>query len=158
MSQNLIDMKLEAETPDAISSSMVALESLLQGLIALEPHQRRELTKMGDKSEAFCRHAVVAFTENPEVLPRNFDLAGFRADLAALDALRPIIGRVGRLYQRMVDTEMALGSDLMNNALEGYAVLKVAGKGQGLDRMRETLAARFSRRSTAVPAEPPSGS
>lgn len=155
MSQNLVDMKLDAETPDTISQSMVALESVLQGLIALEPYQRRELTKMGDKSEAFCRQAVVAFSENPGVLPRNFDLDGFRSDLATLDALRPIIGRIGRLYQRLVDTEMALGSDLMNNALEGYAVLKVAGKGQGLDRMRETLAARFTRRRTE---EVPGGS
>ena len=157
MSQNLIDMKLDAEAPDAISQSMVALESILQGLIALEPQQRRELTKMGDKSEAFCRQAVVAFSENPEVLPRNFDLDGFRNDLATLDGLRPVIGRVGRLYQRLVDTEMALGSDLMNNALEGYAVLKVAGKGQGLDRMREALAARFTRRrAEEVPDEPQS--
>ena len=157
MSQNLIDMKLDAETPDAVSSSMVALESLLQGLIALEPQQRRELTKMGDKSEAFCRQAVVAFGENPHVLPRNFDLDGFRSDLATLDALRPIIGRVGRLYQRLVDTEMALGSDLMNNALEGYAVLKVAGRGQGLDKMRETLAARFTRRRAQIPEAPETG-
>lgn len=112
---------------------------------------------MGDKSEAFCRHAVVAFSENPDVLPRNFDLDGFRSDLATLDALRPILGRVGRLYQHMVDTEMALGSDLMSNALEGYAVLKVAGKGQGLDHMREALAARFTRRRAAVPEAPPSG-
>ena len=155
MSQNLIDMKLDAEAPDAISQSMVALETILQSLIALEPQQRRELTKMGDKSEAFCRQAVVAFSENPDVLPRNFDLDGFRNDLATLDGLRPIIGRIGRLYQRLVDTEMALGSDLMNNALEGYAVLKVAGKGQGLDRMREALAARFTRRrAEAAPDEP----
>jgi len=154
MSQNLIHMKLDAAAPDAISQSLAALESTLQWLVALEPQQRRELTKMGDKSEAFCRQAVVAFSENSEVLPRNFDLDGFRNDLATLDVLRPIVGRVGRLYQRLIDTEMALGSDLMSNALEGYAVLKVAGKGQGLDRMRETLAARFTRpRMQAVPDE-----
>jgi hypothetical protein len=155
MSQNLVDLNLAPESPAAISNSIASLESLLQGLIALEPQQRRELTKMGDKSEAFCRQAVVAFGDNPDVLPRNFDLDGFRSDLATLDALRPIVGRIGKLYQRLIDTEMALGSDLMNNALEGYAVLKVAGKGEGLDIMRKMLAARFNRRRTE---EVPDGS
>lgn len=44
----------------------------------------------------------------------------------------------------------------MTAALEGYAVLKVAGKGTGLDGLRQMLSARFtrSRRSETVMAEP----
>jgi hypothetical protein len=51
---------------------------------------------------------------------------------------------------------MAVGSDLMTNELEGYAVLKVTGKGQGVDDPRKMLAARFARslRTSAVPAAP----
>lgn len=42
----------------------------------------------------------------------------------------------------------------MVNALQGYAFLKVAGKGQGLDDMRKMLSARFTRSSTAsAPAQ-----
>lgn len=33
----------------------------------------------------------------------------------------------------------------MTNALEGYAVLKIAGKGEGLDGLRQMLSARFNR-------------
>lgn len=68
--------------------------------------------------------------------------------------------RLGRLHQRSNDTEMAIGSDLMTNALEGYAVFKVAGKGQGLDNARKALSARFARgpRTPAQPTGPaPSG-
>jgi len=50
-----------------------------------------------------------------------------------------------RLSERMQDSEMALGSDLMTNALEGYAFLKIAGKGEGLDGPRQMLSARFNR-------------
>lgn len=53
--------------------------------------------------------------------------------------------RVSRLQQRLVDTEMALGSDLMVTAYEGYAYLKVAGKGEGLDALRRMMAERFNR-------------
>ncbi len=95
----------------------------------------------------------MAFAENPQVLPRNFDLEGFQRDLATLDALRPTLVKMARLHQRLQDTEMALGSDLMTNALEGYAVLKVAGKGAGLDSLRRMLSARFNRSRAAAPQE-----
>ena len=128
----------------------------LTDLIGLSPDERRELTKMGDKSEAFCRQAVVAFAQNTEVLPGNFDLSSYLRDLAALDLVRPRLQRLSRVQELMEDTEMALGSDLMTRSLEGYAVLKVAGKGAGLDGLRQMLSARFNRgrrAETVVAAE-----
>ena len=79
--------------------------------------------------------------------------------MATLDALRPRLARLPKLSQRGDDTRMAVGSDLMTNELEGYAVLKVTGKGQGVDDLRKMLAARFARSSRtpavlAAPAEP----
>lgn len=156
MPQNLIDIDLNAEVLAAIDNALAALETGFASLIALTLEQRHGLTKMGDKSEAFCRQAGHVFSDNPGVLPRNFDLAGYQRDIATLDALRPRLVRLGKLHQRGVDTEMAVGSDLMTNALEGYAVLKVAGKGQGLDEARKALAARFARgpRNPAPAREP----
>lgn len=45
---------------------------------------------------------------------------------------------------------------LMTNALEGYAVFKVAGKGQGLEDARKALAVRFARgsRTPTPPSDP----
>jgi hypothetical protein len=161
MTQNLVDLDFTADTLAAIDAALAALEAGFAGLLALTPDQRQRFTKMGDKSEAFCRQAGHVFGDNPGVLPGNFDLAGYQRDLATLDALRPRLLRMGKLHQRGVDTEMAIGSDLMTNALEGYAVFKVAGKGQGLDEARKALAARFARgsRTPAQPSDPaPSGS
>lgn len=154
MSQNLIDVDFTADTLGGIDTALSQLETLLDPLIALTPEQRRQLNKMGDKSEAFCRLAMDVFSENPGVLSRNFDLDGFRRDLRTLDALRPRLLRIGKLQQHLQDSEMALGSDLMASALEGYAFLKVAGKGEGLDNMRKMLSARFTRANTR-PADPP---
>jgi hypothetical protein len=152
MPQNLIDLELSSETLAAIDAALSTLETQLAPLRGLDPDTRRGLTKMGDKSEAFCRQAVLAFTQNAEVLPRNFDLAAYQRDLATLDALRPRRQRLGRLQELLEDTEMAVGSDLMTASLEGYAVLKVAGKGTGLDGLRQMLSARFARgrRETVV--------
>lgn len=152
MTQNLIDLELSAESLAAIDAALATLETHLTPLLGLDPESRRGLTKMGHKSEAFCRQAVVAFSQNAEVLPRNFDLESYRSDLATLDALRPRRQRLDRLQELLEDTEMAVGSDLMTASLEGYAVLKVAGKGTGLDGLRQMLSARFNRgrRETVV--------
>ncbi|UWX03663.1 hypothetical protein H1235_12630 [Pseudoxanthomonas sp. NC8] len=155
MTQNLIDLELSAESLAAIDAALATLEAQLTPLLGLDPAARRGLTKMGDKSEAFCRQAVVAFSQNAEVLPRNFDLTAYQRDLTTLDALRPRRQRLGRLQELLEDSEMAVGSDLMTASLEGYAVLKVAGKGAGLDGLRQMLSARFTRgrRGETVVAE-----
>ena len=151
MTQNLIDLNLSTESLAAIDAALATLETELAPLLGLDPELRRDLTKMGAKSEAFCRQAVAAFSEHAQVLPRNFDVDAYRADLAALDALRPRLARVQRLYERMADSEMALGSDLMVASLEGYALLKVAGRGEGLDALRPSLGARFDRKRRREP-------
>lgn len=148
MSQNLIDINLNPESLDTIDNAFQVIEQQMAALIGLTPDLRQQITKMGDKSEAFCRQAVDILGENPGILPRDFDYPGLKRDLQMLDALRPRIMRLKKLGQLMEDSEMALGSDVFNGALEGYAFLKVAGKGKGLDELRKMLAVRFNRRST----------
>ncbi|QWF15167.1 hypothetical protein [Lysobacter capsici] len=158
MSQNLIDLNLSAEALDAVDAALTQLEAQLAPLIGLNVDQRRQLTKMGEKSESFCRQAVDVMEQNPNILPRNFDLEAMRRDLAAFDALRPRLVRLTRLFERANDTHMALGSDLMSNALEGYAFLKISGKGEGLEGLRRTLSARFNRARPEVAPSAPAAS
>lgn len=155
MSQNRIALNFTLEALATIDTALGMLENELGALVGLSPDERRQLTKMGEKSEAFCRQAVTVLSENSQVLARNFDLSGYQADLAALDALRPRSVRLRRLVERMADSEMALGSDLMMASLEGYAFLKVAGRGEGLDALRQALGARFDRKPRTPP--PPAG-
>lgn len=108
--QNLIDFELSAEAMAEIDAALDSLEAQLVLLRGLDPDQRRSLVKMGDKSEAFCRQALVAFTQNSDILPRNFDVEGYQRDLATLEALRPLRQRLARLLERLEDTEMALGA------------------------------------------------
>ncbi|MGY1519623.1 hypothetical protein [Luteimonas sp. A482] len=154
MSQNLIDLSLDAERLGRLDAALAAVETELAGMAALGPDQTRDLAKMGAKSEAFVRQSTVAFAENPGVLPRNFDLEGFQRDLASLDALRPRLQRIKRLQERMSGAEIALGSDLMNAALEGYAVLKVSGRGEGMEALKRLLSQRFSRTARSAASQP----
>ncbi|CAJ0741828.1 hypothetical protein R16034_02840 [Ralstonia edaphis] len=145
MPQNLISYQLTSADLAAVDGALKTLEDRLASLIDLTPVQRRTLVKMGDKSEAFARKAVEVLNTNPNLLPGNFDLAELRRDLAGFDQLRSRLMRVARIHERMADSQLALGSDVMSATLEGYAFLKVAGQGEGLDAARKALAVRFSR-------------
>lgn len=154
MSQNIIDITFEEATLADIDGALGTLNAQFGGLVALDPVKRRRLHKMGDKSEAFCRLAVDVLTSNPQILPPTFDLAALQRDVVALDALRARTVMVMRLYQRMLDTEMALGSDIMSNSVEGYQLLKLAGKSGGLDTLRKQSSVRFkSKRARGEPED-----
>lgn len=152
MSQNLLSLNMSAEQLAAIDNALTALETALQNLTALTPDERRSLTRMGPKSETFCRQTLTVLGQNPQVIPPSLDLAEAQADLAALDQLRPRLARLQRLSERGEDSADALGSDLMAFSLEGYALLKVSGRNQGLEGLRKELSARFAR--TASKAGP----
>lgn len=154
MSQNLISANVTAERLAAIDGALAILEENLDLLIELSADQRRSLSKMGDKSEAFCRQALIVLAQNKRIIPPELDLAEAENDLRNLDLLRPRFVRLRQLVARADDTEMALGSDLMSAALDGYALAKVFVKGAGFDALKEIMAGRFTRRArkTTAPA------
>lgn len=154
MSQNLITLNISNDDYAAIDGALATLEAKLAGLIDLSTDERRSLSKMGDKSEAFCRQTLNVLAQNPQLVPASLDLAEAERDLASLDALRSRTTRLRQLLGRAEDTETALGSDVMSASLEGYALLKVLGKGSGLDALRKSMSARFARQGSADKALP----
>jgi len=150
--QNLVSLNLSAQDLADIDNALATLRRVFAPLIALQPSQRRDLYKMGDKSEAFCRQTLSVLAANPQIIPPSLNLAEAQADLAALDQLRPRLMQLEQLVERADDTVLALGSDVITVALEGYGLLKVSGKSEALKGARKDLSARFSRASKA--AEP----
>jgi len=155
VSQNLLSLTLSDADVAAVNTALSELETRLAGLIALDNDTRRQINKMGGKSEAFVRQTLTVLGQNPDIVPPALGLAEAQADLAALDKLRPLIHRLQRLHERAADSEMALGSDLMGVSLEGYGLLKVSGRMRGLEGAASALSTRFARtarRPQAVPA------
>jgi hypothetical protein len=130
----------------AIDAAITELETQFAGLVGLTADQRRMLTKMGNKSEAFCRQTMSLLGQNPQLVPESVRLADSRQLLAALDELRPRMQRLQRLGERIADTDTAVGSAVMQTALQGYALLKVTGRNQGLEALRESVGERFARK------------
>jgi hypothetical protein len=144
-SQNLVSLSLSDAQLSAIDQGLTDLETQLSGLIAMNAVQRKSLKRMGDKSETFCRQTLNVLAQNPQIVPPSVLLQDALSDLQALDRLRPRLQRLQRLSERATDTDTALGSDVMQVALQGYALLKVAGKNQGLEGLRKDLGTRFAK-------------
>jgi hypothetical protein len=151
MTQDLTLSFSDAEL-QGLDAALTDVETRLVGLVGLDNDARRRLTKMGGKSEKFCRQAMTVLEENPSLVAPGLKLPVAQSHLAMLDQLRPRLVRVRRLAERMADTEMVLGSTVMKTSLKGYAQLKLLGKNQGLDTHRNVLRSRF-RRGTAAAVE-----
>jgi hypothetical protein len=151
MAQNLISLTFTDADLAEIDALLGQLEAKLSGLITLTADQRRMINKMGDKSEAFCRQTLNVMSQNLQLVPPGLGLEEAKKDLACRDALRARLPRLLQLLAKVQDTEMALGSDVMTASLEAYGVLKVMGKGSGLEALRQGISERFSKSPRATP-------
>ena len=145
MSQNLVSLDITDAQVAAALDALTALEGALTGLISLDNEERRSLTKMGQKSEFFCRQALSVLAQNPQIVPPSLNLTEAQADLQALDRLRPVLERLSSLHSQVEDTANALGSDAMATALEGYGQIKLSGSNHGLDELRKEIGGRWAR-------------
>jgi hypothetical protein len=152
MTQNLITLTFPPADLAAIAAAIETLEDKFVNLVDLSVSERRHLVKMGDKSETFCRQTLILLDQNRQMIPPSFDLDDAQADLRTHDLLRPLFARLRQLISRADDTEMALGSDIMSAALEGYALAQVFGKGAGFDALRDVMAVRLSRKRKSASA------
>lgn len=149
MSQNLISLNFTPEDYAQLDDLLTQLETLLAPLIDLTADERRALARMGEKSEVFCRQTLSVMAQNRKLVPEEVMLAEAENDLHHFDALRPRYNRLLQLVGRCEDSITALGSDVMSTSLEGYALLRVLGRGAGLEELRGTLGTRFAKRSSA---------
>ena len=147
--QNLVSIQYTDEEIAQMDTALNTLRVLFSRMIALQPDERRELTKLGPKSQAFSDQALAVLLANPQIVPPSLDLAEAQVDKRTLDQLRPRLLVLRQLLERADDTEMALGSDLMSVARDGYALLEVAGKDAALKAVRKELSARYARRRAA---------
>lgn len=138
MSQNLVSLDLTDDLPK-FDAALDAIEGLMDVFVSLTPEQMRKLTKIGEKSETFCRQTVAILDQNRQALPPGFDLDELKRDLAAYDALRPRLNRLKSLVAKCIDTQVALGSDVLTASYDGYGLLKLFGKADNVTPLVESM-------------------
>ena len=142
MPQKLISLDIGADAIAAVDQAIAALENFTKPFLTLTADEKKDLFKMGDKSVTFCQQTAMVLEQNQQALPANFDYAEMKSDLAAYTLLEPRILRIKEVLARMEDTQTALGSDVMVAASEGYALMKMFGKAEGLGELQQTMKSR----------------
>ncbi|MEH2323714.1 MAG: hypothetical protein V7K32_09100 [Nostoc sp.] len=150
MSEVKISARLSAVERQAVMDAIATIREKLTFLIDLTTEERKSLPKLGDKSRAFVTKALEIATQNPDFLPRSFNLDEMRRDIELFEALYPILLSLTQLQELVDDTSVAVGSEAYGAALMVYNYAKASGKGAGLDSMVDDLGRRFARKSKKV--------
>jgi len=142
MTQNLISLDLSADDVAEFDAALAVIETFVKPLLSLTAEEAKGLSKMGDKSEQFCRQAAMLLGQNRDMLPATVPLDEMVSDLASFDVLRPRAVRLHDAVARLDDTLMALGSDVMVAASKGYGLMQMFGKDESLTMLQDAMLVR----------------
>jgi hypothetical protein len=147
MSMSPISTTLPPSDRAAVLAAVATIKEKLPFLIDLSAEERKALPKMGDKSRAFVSKALEVATQNPDFLPRSFDLEELRKDVQLFEAMYPIVVSLTQLQELVDDTCLVVGSEAYAAALQVYNYAKASGQGSGLDAAVGDMGQRFARKS-----------
>jgi len=104
MSISPISAVLGQADRDTVMAAIATIKEKLSFLIDLSGAERQALPKMGDKSRAFVSKALEVATQNPDFLPRSFDLEEMRKDVQLFEALYPLLLSLTQVQELVDDT------------------------------------------------------
>jgi hypothetical protein len=155
MPENRVSAQLGEAERQAVFAAIQTIRQKLPFLIDLTPEERRALPKFGDKSRGFVEQALQVAEQNPDMLPRTFDVGEMRNDVELLSALSSVHAALAQLFELVDDTLMEVGGEAYASALLVYQFARAAGKGSALDAALEGLGQHFARKSRNTPAAKP---
>jgi hypothetical protein len=152
---NSISATLTQTDRDAIAQAVATIRERLPFLIDLMGEERSALPKLGDKSRAFVSKALEVASQNPEFLPRSFDIEEMRKDLALYEDLSSVMMTLAQLQDLVDDTCLLAGSEAYTAALTIYNYAKSNGQAtNGLEPLVNEMKQRFRRsRKSKMEAE-----
>lgn len=148
-----IDATITPEQVEQILAVLKTVQKQLPFLVGLSAQERRQLVKMGRKSQTFAARALDMAVQHSDIMPRHLNVEEARRDLALFEALNPILQAVSHLRELIEDTQMLAGSEAYATARLAYNSAKVSGKNLGLDDIVEDLSQQFRRTRKQTPVE-----
>jgi hypothetical protein len=150
-----VNITLTAEQAAEVTAAMSAVDDALTWLISVSPTARKRMLKLGPKSEAFVQEAVNVARDYAELLPSGLSAADLERDIAIRQVLLPVQQKLEVLLQKVKDTSMVAGSDLMQASSLVYRSLQSHGHTAGLGTVTASLGRRFVRQGGTTEPEAP---
>ena len=149
-----VNITLTAEQQAEVTAAVAAVDDALTWLISVSPTTRKRLLKLGPKSEAFVQEAMSVARDHGNLLPAGLNTADLERDLAIRQLLLPVQQKLETLLQKVKDTSMVAGSDLMQASALVYRSLQSHGHTAGLGTVTASLGRRFIRQGGTPEPEP----
>lgn len=146
---NRISAEYPTDAQTAVSDVMKQLHQHLNFLVTLGPADRRAKQNMGSYSLGYARECLSSALIHPEMLPGTFDIHEFEKDVALYSNLQFAAAELNSFAQRVNDTLVLLGQEMMEQSNFVYHQSKLAASRDNrykpaCDRMAE----RYSRKNT----------
>lgn len=151
MTISKIDVDLSAADIEEVLASLEAIHKKLSFLIGLTPNERRQIAKLGRKSQTFVAKALDVATQHSNLMPGCLNIEEARRDLLLFESLNPVLQSISQLKELIEDTQMLAGSEAYAAARVAYSSIKTVGKSRGLDDVVQDLAQQFRRPRRAQP-------
>jgi hypothetical protein len=155
MVENRISATLSQADVDAIIAAINTIKQKLPFLVHLSPEEKRGLTRPGDKSRAFISKALEVANQNPDILPRMFNVEEMRKDVELSQSLQPIEMALTQLWEQFENTSTVINSEAYAAALAVYSLAKATGKSASLNDTLDELGKRFARKVPAKTSKEP---
>src|SRR5258706_15112726 len=117
MIPNRISANFSPADQEAISSAIQTIREKLPFLVNLTIEEIKSLPKMGNRSQAFVDKALEVALQNPEIMPRGFNIEEMRKDVEIFKALTPIRIAIVQVLELVENTQVLLGSEAYSGAL-----------------------------------------
>lgn len=123
-----VSYSLPAADKTSVQTSLQTVKSKLPFLINLNPAQRKAARKMGAKRRSYVNDVFNLATSNPSALPSGFDMAGYTKNHQLWQDVYDILEWLTPIYEGLIDTELDLGSEIIQETDNAYGHLKVSAK------------------------------
>ncbi|SMF96553.1 hypothetical protein SAMN02949497_3954 [Methylomagnum ishizawai] len=148
---NRVNAEISPSQAEAIRAALAALRENLPFLIDLTPDERQGMLKFGEKNRSFVAKAMAVAEQNPDILPRGFNVDEMKADVRLVEDLYPLLHSVQEVLGKLENTYFAAGSEAYAAALLVYQYAKAANVATGaLEDALDDLGRRFARRSKSA--------
>jgi hypothetical protein len=126
---DLISLNIPAADLQDIQAALATLTAkFAPHLISLSSAERKEIPKMGDKTQAFVGKAREYASQNADLVPSYLDLAAFEIDWKAVELLTSLQRQLLPLMDNLNDSLALSGSEAYQAALIFYRNVKMASR------------------------------
>ena len=135
------------EATQLLTNALIVLKPYL---IALRPMERRDMSKMSDKTLPFVEKTIAYCESAPQFAPAFMNVEQLNVDFEVYNQLIPLLRLSRQLTSGLDDTSMKIGSGCFNNALTYYNLAKLGSRMDvpGAKTIYDDLRKRFYRTYT----------